>query len=329
MAWIKLDDNIGDHPKFLAAGFAASWLYVCGVGYCRKYLTDGLIPRAALPRIGGQDWEALAATLIRVGLWHEHEDGYLVHDYLEMNESRAVVKERLAQDAARKRNGRGNEHPGAVQPESVQTISTARGKRPVGIRTESGRTPPAPVRPEASRARPRPQPQPQPKPDTHTCCARASSKGATGGSPCRAKTAGSARGRSRGHAQHVVCGRKCVPTFLHEEFLASLGGDATTADARLRAWYQDTLAAIPDDQPIGDSPAKFWRAHFAAWQPSVVPVTPTPKERNEFRDYMRRVMYCPHTPPCEDAETCLGRWVRRRRGLPDVLPTEDRRKETA
>lgn len=75
----------------------------------------------------------------------------------------------------------------------------------------------------------------------------------------------------RDHVRHAHCGRVCVPEFLHAEFLPKLGGDA---DARLQAFYVATLAAIPDDQDIGDEPPKFWRAHFARAFGIVAPTGP-------------------------------------------------------
>lgn len=75
----------------------------------------------------------------------------------------------------------------------------------------------------------------------------------------------------RDHLRHVCCGRVCVPEFLHGQFAQQLGGDPDAARDRLRAWYLQVLAGIPDSQPIGDEPVKFWRAQFAAWLPSAVP----------------------------------------------------------
>ena len=80
----------------------------------------------------------------------------------------------------------------------------------------------------------------------------------------------------RDHLRHAWCGRVCVPDFLHAEFTGKLTGDPGQLDAaaqQLRAWYAATLDAIPLSQRIGDEPVKFWRQHFAAWQPSAAPVS--------------------------------------------------------
>lgn len=89
MPWVRLDDQFTEHPKVVAAGPLAGWLYVCGLTYCARQLTDGFIPRAQLRRLlptGGVD--RLAARLVTVGLWEPADDGYRVHDFLNYNASR-------------------------------------------------------------------------------------------------------------------------------------------------------------------------------------------------------------------------------------------------
>jgi hypothetical protein len=43
MTWIKLDDTLPDHPKFLALPDSAKWLYVEALCYANRHLTDGII----------------------------------------------------------------------------------------------------------------------------------------------------------------------------------------------------------------------------------------------------------------------------------------------
>lgn len=107
MAWIKIDDQFSDHPKVIAAGPLAAWLYICGLTYCGRYLTDGLIPQRQLRKLADVDnAEELAARLIEVGLWDEVEDGFLVHDFLDYNPCRAeVIATREARAEAGRRGG--------------------------------------------------------------------------------------------------------------------------------------------------------------------------------------------------------------------------------
>lgn len=93
MSWVKLDDQFPDHPKVVQAGPRAAWLYVCGLAYCARYLTDGLIPKAQVGRLAAfQDCVVLAATLAHVGLWIEVGDSYRIHDWLDYNPTREQVK---------------------------------------------------------------------------------------------------------------------------------------------------------------------------------------------------------------------------------------------
>lgn len=77
----------------------------------------------------------------------------------------------------------------------------------------------------------------------------------------------------REHLRHGWCSSrgKCVPDFLHEEFIRSVGGDRRAADQRLRAFYEAREHGWPEG-PIGDDPVKLWRREFAASFPSVAPV---------------------------------------------------------
>lgn len=85
MSWVLIDDNVPNHPKFLKAGPDASWLWLCGVAYCRKHHTSGHIPRVALATLGVTTPQPaihrLVKKLVEARLWDETESGWLVHDY--------------------------------------------------------------------------------------------------------------------------------------------------------------------------------------------------------------------------------------------------------
>lgn len=101
MAWFKLDDHFGNHPKVNKAGNAATGLWVRCATYCAEYLTDGHIP-PEVARSYGKPREINA--LLDAGLWIQNGDGgYVIPDYLEFNPSRAQVE--ADRDAARQRMG--------------------------------------------------------------------------------------------------------------------------------------------------------------------------------------------------------------------------------
>lgn len=101
MAWIKIDESCSDHRKIQDVGPLGLALFVRGLTYCNRNLTDGHIPtRQAMSdafwSTGGGlgDPEALIASMIQVGLWEETEGGYRVHDYLVYQFSKQTTEER-------------------------------------------------------------------------------------------------------------------------------------------------------------------------------------------------------------------------------------------
>lgn len=120
MAWVRLDDSFYDHHKFDKAGPLGLALWVTGLAYCNRNLTDGFISRAAARRLidfegvawrcwmgemsgGGEDAEPddVAAHLVACGLWETAEGGYMVHDYLDYQPSAEQVRGERAKVAER------------------------------------------------------------------------------------------------------------------------------------------------------------------------------------------------------------------------------------
>lgn len=103
MPWIRLDDQFPDHPKVVEAGPLASWLYVCGIGYCNRLLTDGFIPSGQVRKLADVDNAGdLVKCLVAVGLWDEAEGGYQVHDFLDYQPSAEQVKAERSMNKVRK-----------------------------------------------------------------------------------------------------------------------------------------------------------------------------------------------------------------------------------
>lgn len=110
MPWAKLDDHFPSHPKVIKAGGDAAWLFVCAVCYCAEHLTDGVFPKALVPRLSDrEDSELLAKRLVENGLWDETQDGdeFIVHDYLDWNPSRVEIQEQRDRRAAASRKANG------------------------------------------------------------------------------------------------------------------------------------------------------------------------------------------------------------------------------
>jgi hypothetical protein len=110
--WARLDDAILDHPKIIAVGTTGFALYVAGIVYCCRNLTDGFIPKSVLPRLltppaEDPQFSCTISELISQQLMREREGGYEVHDFLKYNWSRAKVRRIRASARQRMRNVRG------------------------------------------------------------------------------------------------------------------------------------------------------------------------------------------------------------------------------
>lgn len=142
MAWVYLDDQFPDHPKVVAAGDAAAWLFVCGLAYCKRYNTAGRIPKAQVPKLTSSRGPIkLAARLADVKLWIDRGDHYAVHDYDEWNRSqqsrsdagRKAAKARWGRDAKRNANASRTHTASDSDLPSERTTNTDASECPVPI----------------------------------------------------------------------------------------------------------------------------------------------------------------------------------------------------
>lgn len=236
MAWVRVDDQVPRHEKFLKAGPAASWLWVCGLAHSQAQLTDGFISDIALPTIGVlKGYKDLAQRLVEVGLWERVGDGFVVHDYLDHNDSRSTVLEKRAADAARKRKQSGDGTPDGISAESS---------------APRARVPSHPI-PSGANA-----------PDRASAVERRTSERRSGG-----VTAGQL---PRDHAGHGYCDdtfSRCVPMAVHNKLADLLAprhaGDRDTAKQALEAWYPTVCATLAADFVMGDA-FRFWQSRFDA-----------------------------------------------------------------
>jgi hypothetical protein len=136
MAWIRIDDHIAHHPKFTKVSPTACWLWVTGLGFAQKYLTDGFIPTKSLAALSHiPNPQPFAAELVATKLWERRNTGFQIHDYLEFNDSARVVKARRKQDRLRKASSR---NPRGVRPDSKRSPKGFQPTVVSGVRKDSG-----------------------------------------------------------------------------------------------------------------------------------------------------------------------------------------------
>ena len=143
MVWVRLDDHFDQNPKIASVGPAGIAMWVCGIAYCNRNLTDGFIPWAVARNLISFEWlsadttgdeekwpiERLASTsdldttedyvmaypmrgynviqmLLHARLWEEVANGYRIHDYTDFQPTKAEVEaERAAKQAAGRAGG--------------------------------------------------------------------------------------------------------------------------------------------------------------------------------------------------------------------------------
>ena len=134
-------DGILNHSKFVGLDPAAGWLWTLGLAYCHDQLTDGFIPQAVPPRLLGMAPARalrLAATLVAARLWEVADGGWVVHDYLEWNDSRDEILAARAAEVERKRRSRHAGHPPGhppgvtpdIRPEETRDSTRSSAHRP-------------------------------------------------------------------------------------------------------------------------------------------------------------------------------------------------------
>lgn len=108
MTWIKVDDLYPEHPDTLAAGEDAAWLNLCGIAYCSRNLTDGWIPKVAVPRLTSKRKPMeLAEKLVKVGYWRDEGEHFVVVEYLQEQRSKEDIESlRKTRQEAGKQGGK-------------------------------------------------------------------------------------------------------------------------------------------------------------------------------------------------------------------------------
>jgi len=116
MGWVRVSDDFYDHERFSNVGPLGIAVWIVGLAYCNRNLTNGHIPRGAAHRLlhidglgiytgtmSGRDAEVSDGIdeLVGAGLWIEDGRDYLVRDYLDYQPSADEMKARREKNAWR------------------------------------------------------------------------------------------------------------------------------------------------------------------------------------------------------------------------------------
>lgn len=101
MGWVRIDDNFADHPKVIGLSDAAFRLFVTGLCYSNRQLTDGLIPYQIVMAWVGDNPFKPSDELEDQNLWERVEKGFLIRSYTEYQPTREKVHEKRENAKAR------------------------------------------------------------------------------------------------------------------------------------------------------------------------------------------------------------------------------------
>lgn len=124
MGWVRLDDNFADHPKVIALSDKAFRLYITGLCYSNRQLTDGVIPYQIVMALVGDDPTKPSDELEEQNLWERVGKGFVIRSYTEyqptrekVNKKRDEAKERLRR--YREKQGNANETQMKPHPQPI------------------------------------------------------------------------------------------------------------------------------------------------------------------------------------------------------------------
>ncbi|CAB4166872.1 DnaA N-terminal domain containing protein [uncultured Caudovirales phage] len=139
MPWLKIDENMTEHPKVIGLSNGAFRAHFEALCYAARMLTDGSIATNVARARG---WSRSASALVEAELWEVAEGGWRIHDYLDFNPSKGDVE--AGREAARERmkkvrgganeqrsstevranNGRSSDNPIRSDPTPTRTVPT-------------------------------------------------------------------------------------------------------------------------------------------------------------------------------------------------------------
>jgi hypothetical protein len=147
MAYLRIGDDIEDHPAFVGLSHRAFRVWIYAGAWCQRHLTDGLIPLAILRDIRFAS-KAILAELEIAGRLQSQDGQYLLVGHTKHNDSREVVQRRRHQKADRVSRWREKHRDGlrdglqprpVTMPLTVPHLSSSKNELPSAPRTTRAR----------------------------------------------------------------------------------------------------------------------------------------------------------------------------------------------
>lgn len=130
MAWLRIDDTLTTHEKFVGIGAGAAWLWLQMAVYSARHRTDGVIHGRVMKSFAHRARDM--KELVERELIKKHSDGgYEIVNYLKWNDSREIIEHR--EEQTRRNRQADNERKRAFRAASVRQMSDrTSGGHPTG-----------------------------------------------------------------------------------------------------------------------------------------------------------------------------------------------------
>ena len=103
MTWVRLDDGFPGHRKIRRLSDGAYRLHTTALCHCAHDLTDGRVTPEDIAEMESiRQPEKRITELVKADCWAIAVGGWMIHDYLDYNPSRAQVKAERAAAKVRK-----------------------------------------------------------------------------------------------------------------------------------------------------------------------------------------------------------------------------------
>lgn len=104
MTWLKVDDKLTSHPKWLGLTLESKSLWFHAAVWCAAHNNDGKLPADAMSFVAftasvpGHMLEDAAARLVKAKLWSRRGQGFEIVNWLDYQPSRQQVKDKADAD---------------------------------------------------------------------------------------------------------------------------------------------------------------------------------------------------------------------------------------
>lgn len=138
----RIDLDYADHPKIEALSDAAFRAHLTMILYSRKYLTDGRIPSRVANRFGSESLaELLSNDEENPSLVLLDDGSYLLHGFVDMQETKAEVARRSAVNRENGSRGGRKSGGGSVRDSGTESVSESEANGQAETETETDTSP--------------------------------------------------------------------------------------------------------------------------------------------------------------------------------------------